>query len=280
MKLKRIRIKSPAKINLFLAVTGRRENGYHNLSTVMQTISLYNEVKLQKAEKTEVVFSSGCFEGVSNAQKALNALSERVGKPLNCRIEIKERIPTMSGLGGSSSDAAAVLVGANKLFSLGLTEKELMETGLKIGADVPFLIRGGIALCEGVGEEITPIKPLPKCYILVARPKGGNKTPEIFARFREKGEFSKSPKEEFLKALEEGNLSSLCSSLRNDLSPFAGEESDNLRKIMIENGAETAVLTGSGSAVFGIFSNRRDRNRAYLSTKRIEGVKAFKVKAL
>ncbi len=280
MKLKRIKIKAPAKINLFLAVTGRRENGYHNLSTVMQTISLYNEIKLEKAEKTEVIFSSGPFSGVSNAEKALIVLSERVGKPLNCRIKIKERIPTLSGLGGSSSDAAAVLVGANKLFSLGLTDEELMETGFKIGADVPFLIKGGIALCEGVGEEITPIKPLPDCFVLVARPKTGNKTPEVFSRFREEGEFSHSPKEEFLKALEEENLSAICSSLRNDLSPFAGEESDSLRKVMMEKGAIAAVLTGSGSAVFALFSTRKQRNKAYKSLKKLEGVKAFKVKAI
>lgn len=279
MKLKRIRIKSPAKINLFLAVTGRRENGYHNLSTVMQTVSLYNEVTLQKSDKTEVIFSTP-FAGVSNAEKALNLLSKRARRPLNCRVSIKEKIPTLSGLGGSSSDAAAVLVGANKLFELGLSDEELMEVGLGVGADVPFLIKGGIALCEGVGEEITPLSSLPKCFILACRPPQGNKTPEVFARFKEAGEFSLSPKEEFLKALEKGDLKELCKTLRNDLSPFAGKESERLCERLKEEGALTALMTGSGSAVFGVFLSRKQRNKAYRALKREENVKIFKLKAI
>ena len=207
-------------------------------------------------------------------------LSERVSKPLNCKITVKEKIPTASGLGGSSSDAAAVLSGVNKLFALGLSEEELMEIGLKIGADVPFLINGSIALCEGIGEEITPIKPLPRCYILIARPEEGNKTPEVFSRFREKGEFSISPKEEFLKALEENDLKGICSLLRNDLSPFAGKESERLVELMKQNGALSALLTGSGSAVFGIFDSAAKRNEAYRALRKNKNVKVFKVKAL
>ena len=172
--MKQIELKALAKINLGLDVLGRRENGYHDVRMVMQTIYLYDEVKLTKKKEPGIELTTNLGflpTGDTNiAYKAAKLLIEEFGISEGVKIVLNKHIPVAAGLAGGSSDAAAVLFGMNRMFGLHLQQKDLMERGVKLGADVPYCIMRGTVLAEGIGEELSVLPAMPKCTVLIAKP--------------------------------------------------------------------------------------------------------------
>ena len=262
-----IKLKAYAKINFFLSVTGVREDGYHLLSSCFQSIGIHDGVALKKKDKTAVL-----CEGVTGdniALKAVSALEKHTGKSLPVEITIKKRTPSGAGLGGGSADAAAVLIGLRKLYSLSVSDEELEGLGASVGADVPFCVRGGTVLAEGIGERLTTLPDFPDCYLVVAKPDESNPTPQIFKKFDEAAHFNEGPAEEFKAALIKKDLDALCSFMANDLEPYGKtENTDLLKELLMENGAKTALMTGSGSAVFGVFEKVSAARKAKKAIKK------------
>ena len=254
-----IGIKAPAKINLFLDITGKLENGYHEIISVMQTVDIFDYVKIKKADVISVRCSNSYLEGESNiAYKAAMLFFEQSGIESGADIYIDKRIPMQAGMAGGSADAAAVLVGLNKIFDEHFTIEELCKIGSKCGADVPFSIMGGTMLAEGIGEKLSPVFSMPDCWIVVVKPDISMSTPESYKYYDEHGlsVLEHPKKDDILSAIEENDISSLCSNLYNVLEhtvedPIIGE----IKHEMLKLGALGSMMTGSGTAVFGIFDS-------------------------
>ncbi len=263
-----ITIKAPAKINLILDILGKRDDGYHNLRSVMQTISIFDNVTLSvKGKKCRLPnVSITCSEpeiptDESNiAYKACRAYNKALGEmPFDSiAIHIEKHIPSGAGLAGGSSDGAAVLIGLNKLCGSTLSTDELCKIGASVGADVPFCIAGGTALCEGIGEKITPLKSLPDCEILVVKPDISISTPLSYKRFDELNNPKLSDFDKFMTSLNSGDLAAISKTLSNSLEDVTNERIiEDIKSEMIKSGVLGSVMTGSGSAVFGIFDNEK-----------------------
>jgi 4-diphosphocytidyl-2-C-methyl-D-erythritol kinase len=248
-----------AKINLSLDITGRRADGYHTLRTVMQSISLCDTVTLLEGDagKIEVICSGGAPCGKGNTvYRAAEEFFRRTGKKGSASFRIEKRIPAQAGLGGGSADAAAALRLLNRRFQTGLSAENLREIGLSAGADVPFCVEGGTALAEGIGEKLTVLSPLPECWIAVCKPPEGISTREAYAAFDAPGraETGSGSTGRLLAALKTGSLPDAAAGLGNMFE--AGNAPGSVRAIkarMASAGALGACMTGSGSAVFGLF---------------------------
>lgn len=262
-----ITLKAPAKINLILDIVGKRADGYHNLRSVMQAISIFDYVTLNvKGEKCELPeISITCDKpdiptDESNiAYKACKAFFNHSGEmPFKkIKIHIEKNIPSGAGLGGGSADGAAVLIGLNRLCNYIYSVEELCKIGASVGADIPFCINGGTALCEGIGEIITPLKPLPECEILVVKPEISISTPLSYKKFDELDNPRLSDFDAFINALENYNLQRISFTLSNSLEDVTDESIINdIKNDMLKSGALGSVMTGSGSAVFGIFDDK------------------------
>lgn len=281
-------IEAYAKINLFLRILGIREDGYHLLYTVMQTISLSDTVELQLSERPEASGFSVCLtmdgENLRNpedntAGRAATEYFIRIGSPdVAADIRLIKKIPMMAGLGGGSADASAVLLLMNEAFGGALSREDMNHIAGRIGADVPFFLRGGAALCEGTGEIITPIESLRGLFLLLIKPAAGISTPAAYRSFDLSGRgFSMKPAndgvierflhpESHIPAPE--RLESILPLLSNDLEPAAETmipEIRNIRIFLLQKGAIAAGLSGSGSTVFGVFESREARDSAALS---------------
>lgn len=255
-----VTINCPAKINLALEITGRREDGYHLLTSVMQTLSLSDRVTLEKTGGDEIQLSCNWpgvpTDGSNLAHKAARLFYERLGRPCpGLSIALRKSIPAQAGLGGGSADGAGVLHGLNLLEGEPFGKSELSALGLKLGADVPFALLGGTALAGGVGEELTPLTPLPDCHILLAKPPVGVSTPACYGAYDRLPNPPKwAGRERFLAGLRAGNLTQVAENLFNSLEEPANlPEVALIRTLLLEAGALGARMTGSGSAVFGIF---------------------------
>lgn len=255
-------ILAPAKINLALDITGRRPDGYHTLQMVMQSISLYDRISVHetKTGKIEVICDDSnipCGEE-NTVRRAAEAFFEQSGIPLKRGVmfKISKQIPEQAGLGGGSADAAAALKLLNMIYHTGLTPIQLQKIGLSVGADVPFCIRGGTMLAEGIGENLVPIKSLPLCHIVVCKPAAGISTKEAYAAFDSAGYALTDYTSKLLDALNTGSLSEIGESLGNVFeSANIPQEVLEIEKAMNFNGSLGACMTGSGSAVFGLFND-------------------------
>ena len=258
-----IRLRAFAKINYALDVLGLREDGYHQVSTVMQSISLADEVELRRAaggfrlsfEPEEAELGSPEQNTIYLAWRLLQRLT---GDELPVEVHLRKRIPAGAGLGGGSADAAAVLVGLNELFGLGLRQDELREAGVAIGADVPFCISGGTALGEGVGEILTPLPAPPAHRLVVAKPLRSADTASIYRAYDRAEMQSTRCVEPVVSALRSGNVPALASAVGNDLAPVTRDlvsEIAMLEQALIASGALGASMSGSGTAVYGIFDD-------------------------
>lgn len=282
---KSITLKAPAKINLILDVVGKRNDGYHNLRSVMQAISIFDYVTLSvNYNKTYSDFPNITVkcdkpniptDKRNIVYKACEAFFKSLGHiPFsNIEIDIKKNIPSGAGLAGGSADGAAVLLGLNKLCGEHFSLEKLCEIGALIGADVPFCIVGGTALCKGIGEKITPLASLPKCKILVVKPDISISTPMSYKKFDELKNPELSDFDRFMKATQSGNLSEISKTLSNSLEEAAGEKViDEIKNVMIEYGALGSLMTGSGSAVFGLFD---DEKKAQLCSEKFNNLHEF-----
>lgn len=255
----KLTVKANAKINLTLNITGRLPNGYHSLKSIMQSITLHDIVTVELTEKNdiEVICGGGIPSGEQNiAYKAADAFFRSVGlDDKGVRITIDKHIPSEAGLGGGSADAAAVICCLDRLFGCDMTKKDLCRIGTSVGADVPFCISGGTALCEGIGEVITPLSPLSCGCVLIAKGKLGVSTKEAYAKI-DSAEIKHTPwdKNDFVGSFE--GWARLCS---NDFEAVSGNpEVDLILSDMKNSGAALAQMSGSGSAVFGLFSDEEN----------------------
>ena len=258
-------VRARAKINLTLDVTGRREDGYHTVEMVMQSIALHDTVRVttihgEKKPRGIVLSCSLPFLPTDErnlAYRAAELFYKETGALLEtCEIHIEKRIPVAAGLAGGSTDAAAVLRALNALHTAGLTDDELCEMGLKLGADVPFCIDGGAAAAAGIGEKLTPVESHLPLWLVITKPKAGCSTPAMYRRIDEMGESLRQrfTTQEAAKALEKGDLAGLCGSLYNVFEEVTAlPDLSEIRQELRQSGALAAMMTGSGSAVFGIF---------------------------
>jgi 4-diphosphocytidyl-2-C-methyl-D-erythritol kinase len=261
--IREVRLRAFAKINYALDVLGLRADGYHEVRTVMQSISLADEVGLRRA--------TGGFELTSEPEEAEIGPLERntvylawkwlrdlTEEELPVRVTLRKRIPAGAGLGGGSADAAAVLLGLNELFGLGSRVEELREIGAEIGADVPFCISGGTALGEGVGEILTSLSAPQDHRLVVAKPPRSADTATIYRAYDEAKTESTRSVDPVVSALRSGNLPALGSAIGNDLAPVTAgfvPEVTILERTLLESGALGASMSGSGTAVYGIFGD-------------------------
>lgn len=279
-KEKKITLLAPAKINVCLGVTGKRADGYHDVESVMQTIALCDKVTVTLAENSEGkkinVFSPGHSEidGKNNIAYGMAQLffEHTRTESYDVSIEIEKVIPMEAGLGGGSSDAAATVLALNELTGKKLDEAELMEIGAKIGADVPFLVRKGTAIVEGIGEIITPCRDLPKTHVLIAYPKKEKvSTGKAYAAIDARGEFSSHADfEKITHAIEKGDLAAVSAAGYNIFESILPESSAvfKLKAEMLARGAIMSLMSGSGSAVFGFF---RDVESASAAAEALAG---------
>ncbi len=262
-----MRLEAFAKINWSLDIVGVRDDGYHLMDMIMQPVSLADEIVLTPADNLEITtdgYPRSRADRTNLAMRAALELKDSAGYPGGVHIHVHKRIPMGAGLGGGSADAAAVLCGLNRLWGLGLTGDELEKTGLRLGADVPFLIRGGLARVRGIGELIEPRKCRNNYWMLIFQPCRGLSTREIFESWNP--DFVRHPDtESALAALENGNLMQLSASIGNVLEPVSVSRCPEIGEAvhsLLLAGARLAAMTGSGSAVFGVFSSGTEAEKA------------------
>lgn len=273
--MKELKLKAMAKINLGLDVLRKREDGYHDLRMIMQTIRLYDKVQLTVTEAPGIrVKTNLSFLPVNEdnlVYRAAKLLMEEFDIQKGVFINLEKHIPVAAGLAGGSSDAAAVLVGINRLFRLGLSREALMERGVKLGADVPFCILRGTALAEGIGERLTPLpEPVP-CHVLIAKPKIHVSTKFVYGNLKA-DEITEHPDiDGQIAALEAGDLYALAKRMGNVLEMVtipAFPVIQEIKEEMCRMGAVNAMMSGSGPTVFGLFDDKAAARRAYEKLKK------------
>ncbi|MDU2197655.1 MAG: 4-(cytidine 5'-diphospho)-2-C-methyl-D-erythritol kinase [Peptostreptococcaceae bacterium] len=261
-----IELKSRAKINLSIDVLGKRVDGYHLVEMIMQTIDLYDIIKIEELETEEIIIKSNTSDIPLNENNIVYKAAELIRDNFNIKrgieIFIEKNIPIAAGMAGGSSNAAAILVGLNKLWNLNLSEKELKELGFKLGADVPFCIEGKAALAEGVGEELTYIKGLPDdISILVCKPELFVSTKEVYGGLDLKNIKNRPDNQYLIKCLENNEIELLSKNMVNVLETVTSKkhtEISDIEKIMNENKALGSMMSGSGPTVFGLYKNEED----------------------
>jgi 4-diphosphocytidyl-2-C-methyl-D-erythritol kinase len=256
-----MRLEAHAKINLSLDIVGKREDGYHLLSMVMQSMELHDIVELLPLPEGIMLECDKEYVPLDErniAYKAARLIQETYGVKEGVKIRITKRIPVAAGLAGGSADAAAVLKGMNTLFSLGLSEEELMALGLKIGADVPFCLRGGTCLCEGIGEKVTSLKPFKDWIVLLVKPPFGVSTKDAYGSFDLSLIKKHVETDKLIAAMENDDLKNMGYAMRNLLENVVLRKHPmlkNLKQTLLRYGAEVSLMSGSGPTVYGIFTD-------------------------
>lgn len=268
--MNQIELRALAKINLGLDVLGRRENGYHDVRMVMQSIYLYDEVKIEKTRSPEITVASNLKflpTGENNiAYKAAQLLREEFQIEDGIKITLKKHIPVAAGLAGGSSNAAAVLFGMNRMFHLGLSQKELMERGVSLGADVPYCIMRGTVLAEGIGEKLSVLPAMPKCTVLIAKPPVSVSTRVVYEALDAKEIVDHPDIDGIIEGLEENDLKKVASGMGNVLEEVTipmHPVIEQIKQEMMDAGALNAMMSGSGPTVFGLFESRAAALRAH-----------------
>lgn len=268
----RIELKALAKINLGLDVLRRREDGYHEVRMIMQTIGLSDELEIRKTKQPGIQVETNLYYLPTNENnlvyKAAQLLKDEFGLRDGIGIRLRKRIPVAAGMAGGSSDAAAVLWGMNQMYKLGLSRQELMDRGVKLGADVPYCVLRGTALAEGIGEKLSVLPPMPKCYILIAKPGISVSTKFVYENLHAN---DLRPEQHpdvdaMIRAMEKKDLGLLASRMGNVLETVtvpAYPVIDEIKRFMVEYGALGAMMSGSGPTVFGIYDTRGKARQAY-----------------
>lgn len=268
--MEEIRLKARAKINLGLDVVRKREDGYHEVRMIMQTINLYDKITLRQQEQPGIQVTTNLNYLPVNEDnlvyKAAKLLMDEFQVEQGLSIDLNKYIPVAAGMAGGSSDAAAVLVGTNRMFQLGLTKNQLMERAVKIGADVPYCVMRGTALAEGIGEKLTPLPAMPSCHILIAKPKVHVSTKFVYGNLRA-NELKEHPDiDGQVEALKKGDLKTLAALMGNVLETVTIPEYpviDRIKQTMLQGGALNAMMSGSGPTVFGLFDDEEAARRTY-----------------
>ena len=266
--IKSITMQAPAKLNLYLDIEEKLENGYHNMKMIMQTVTLFDDVKIEKNKSGKIeIYSSNNkmpLDEKNIAYKAAEAFY-KLGKAefTGLKITIDKKIPMEAGMGGGSADAAAVLNGLNITEESNISEEEMLKTACLLGGDVPFALKGGTCSAEGIGEKLNSLKPISNMAFVIIKPDAGVSTKEAFHRFDEEKIKNQDRYTDIIKALELNQRENIISDMQNifeNLCPL--KEVREYRDILLDAGAEKAMMTGSGSAVFGVFKNIDDAEKA------------------
>ncbi len=261
----RITVNAPAKINIFLDILRKLDNGYHSLFMVMQTVGLCDNVTLKKAESGILLTCSDPDIPVNEkntAYKAAEAFFEYTGIESGIEIDIEKNIPHEAGLAGGSADAAAVLRGMNELFDTKLTAGELCSLGLKVGSDVPFCTVGGTCIVQNTGGIISQLKPLKKCFVLLVKPDRGVSTAKAYADADEVYLYHPDSVR-MMDCCEKGDFEGICKYAGNVFEQVVEvPERVEIKRVMRLHNASLAQMSGSGPTVFGLFDNKADAESA------------------
>ena len=269
----KITVNAPAKINLFLDITGRLDNGYHSLFMVMQSVGLFDTVTLEPCEENGIFLI--CSDGrlpvdeKNIAYKAAKKFCDYAGVEPSVKIHIEKKIPFAAGLAGGSADAAAVIVGMDKLLETAFSRRQLCEIGLTVGSDVPFCIVGGTQLSQNTGGVLSPLKELRDCFIVLAKPEAGVSTAEAYAA-ADSVQLYRPDSMRMLDACEKGDFEGICRYAGNVFEQVIEvPERVEFKRIMRECGAALCQMSGSGPTVFGVFENGDDAVKCAEELKKI-----------
>lgn len=263
-----VKVKAYAKINLMLDIISTRKDGYHDLFMIMQSINLYDTVIISETKSKKITITCNIddipLDEKNIAYKAADAFfkaNKIKNKGIN--IDIVKRIPHQAGLAGGSADGAAVLVALNELLGTNLSDDELCDIGVKIGADVPFCIKGGTLLAQGIGDVLHKVKPLRKCFILIAKPDYGVNTGKAYALFDSNGKVHTPDKFGMLCAMQNRDLNEICAKMENVFEQFIEVPNKvDIKEVMRNNDALGVCMSGSGPTVFGIFDEKEKAEKA------------------
>ncbi|WP_148321437.1 MULTISPECIES: 4-(cytidine 5'-diphospho)-2-C-methyl-D-erythritol kinase [Clostridia] len=269
-----MKIKAYAKINISLDIVGKRESdGYHLLKMIMQNIDLYDEISIEKQKEDITISCNKSYVPTDSrnlAYKAASLFKETYNIEDGVHIDIVKNIPVSAGLAGGSTDAAAVLKLMNKIFKVNASNKELMALGLKLGADIPYCINGGTALCEGIGEKITTLAPFKDKILVLVKPSFGVSTKEVYKAFNLDRVRVHPKTENLIEAMEQDNLYYVANNMKNLLENVTLRKHNILIKIkedMNRYGAVGSMMSGSGPSVFAFFDDMLKAQRCYEKMK-------------
>lgn len=264
-----MRLQAFAKINLGLDVLGKREDGYHEVRMIMQTIRMYDQLDMRKSVEPGIHLTTNKkyipVDENNLVWRAAKLMMDTCGIMEGVSIHLHKVIPVAAGMAGGSSDAAATLVGMNRLFHCGLSKEKLMELGVQIGADVPYCVLRGTALAEGIGEKLTVLPPMPDCWILIGKPGISVSTKYVYTTLDLNTDTVHPDIDGMKKALEDGNLYGITERMGNvlqDVTIPAYPEVERIKEQMKALGAVNAMMSGSGPTVFGIFDNEEKAQKA------------------
>lgn len=265
-----ISLKALAKINLGLDVVRRREDGYHEVRMIMQTIHLYDRLDIKRTKESGIQIQTNLsFLPVNENNliyKAAKLLMDEFSITDGVSVKLDKRIPVAAGMAGGSTDAAAMLFGMNRLFSLGLTKRQLMERGVQIGADVPYCIMRGTALAEGIGEELSQLPPMVKCPVLIAKPSISVSTKFVYQNLKLDDTTVHPDIDLLIEDIKAKNLYDIAAHMGNVLETVTIPNYpviDEIKKHMLSHGAVGAMMSGSGPTVFGLFDDEAAAKKAY-----------------
>lgn len=274
----KIELKAYGKINIGLDVIRKREDGYHDLDMIMQTVGVYDDVIISRKDGTQTyeIEVSTDADVLPNdkgnlAFMAAKVLMEAYDIKAKVKIHINKRIPIAGGMAGGSADCAAVLRGVNQLFQLGLTDEQLQEYGVKLGADVPYCIVGGTKRAQGIGEILTDLPTLPKCYVIIAKPDAFVSTKFVYSHIRPAQIENHPDIDGIIESIKAGDLYGMCEKIANVMEDVTIPEYPIIQKvkdILKSNGAVNALMSGSGPTVFGIYD---DEEKAKQSMDALSG---------
>ncbi len=267
--MKELILQAPAKLNLTLEILHKRDDGYHELKSLMTTVGIFDTIRMRRADVPCVNFSC---DGIDTQNNTVMRAIQLYAKAANIReyadVYVEKRIPSEAGMGGGSADAAAVLWGLQSFYGA-LDEETLYDVGRRVGADVPFCMKGGVALCEGIGEKLTSVAAMPMWFVVLKGEKGVS-TKELFSRIRSVDNGEMTDKAILSLQTQNANIN-LAKALYNGMMPPAMEilpEIQSNVKVLYEQGAIGASMTGSGSAVFGMFVCESDARAAHDKLKK------------
>lgn len=262
-------VKAYGKINISLDIVGKREDGYHLLKMIMQNVDLYDSMSFERCSKGINISCNRPYIPTDDRNlvyKAAKLFMDTYGISEGVNIYLKKNIPVAAGMAGGSADAAAVFKALTQVFNIDVGDNELMSLGLKIGADVPYCIMGGTALCEGIGEVITPLKPFKNHILILVKPNFGVSTKEVYKNLDISKIFKHPDTDALIKAMEEDKLEEVCSGMKNLLENVTLRKYPVLKRIkedMIKMGAMGSMMSGSGPTIFAFFDDMLKAQRCY-----------------
>lgn len=265
----KMRLRALAKINLGLDVVRKREDGYHEVRMIMQTINMYDQLEIDIKEEPGISITTNLTFIPTNENnlvyKAAQLLMDEFKVEKGITVDLQKFIPVAAGMAGGSSDAAAAMIGVNRLFGLGLTVRELMERSVKVGADVPYCLLRGTALAEGIGEKLRALPPCPDCYVLIGKPPVSVSTKFVYEKL-DASEIEHHPEiDRMLEGLQWHNLNRIAEHMGNVLESVtipAYPVIEEIKQHMKDHGAVNAMMSGSGPTVFGLFDDKATAEQA------------------